>query len=98
MEPETLEDHLRRATRRGAAKLDEDRVLALARDLLRELAKAHAGTPPRHPSLDPARIRMEGGLPRLDADATGPGDASEDLFQLGALVTSLALGTTPDVA
>ena len=96
MEPETLEDHLRRTTRRAAARMDEERLLALARDLLRELAAAHAETPARHPSFDPADVRMEEGVPRLGAG--GAGDASEDLFQLGALITSLATGTPPDVA
>src|SRR5262245_40842648 len=48
---ETLEDELRRATRNFSAPLAEDATLALGRDLLRELARAHAETPPRHPDL-----------------------------------------------
>jgi outer membrane protein assembly factor BamB len=90
MERETLEDHLRKATRRSTTRLPEDRVFALGRDLARELAAAHAETPPRHPSLEPADIAMADGAPRLGAGL--PGDEGEDIFRLGALLTGLALG------
>src|SRR5215208_5160770 len=89
MEDETLEDHLRRATRQSTARLPEDRVFALGRDLARALTAAHAETPPRHPSLEPADITMTDGLPRL---GSGSGEIGEDIFRLGALLTSLALG------
>ena len=69
MDKETLEDHLRKATRRSTARLPEDRVFALGRDLARELAAAHAETPPRHPSLEPADVAMVDGAPRLGAGA-----------------------------
>jgi outer membrane protein assembly factor BamB len=91
MATETLEDHLRKATRQATARLSEDRVFALGRDLARELAAAHAETPPRHPSLEPADVTMTDGLPRLGT-GTPAGDAAEDIFQLGALLTALALG------
>ena len=90
MDKETLEDHLRKVTRRSTARLPEDRVFALGRDLARELAAAHAETPPRHPSLEPADVVMVDGAPRLGAGQ--PGDDGEDLFRLGALLTGLALG------
>ncbi len=90
MDKETLEDHLRKATRRSTSRFPEDRVFALGRDLARELAAAHAETPPRHPSLEPADIVMVDGVPRLGAGQ--PGDAGEDIFRLGALLTGLALG------
>ena len=90
MDKETLEDDLRKATRRSTARLPEDRVFALGRDLARELAAAHAETPPRHPSLEPADIVMVDGAPRLGAGQ--PGDEGEDIFRLGALLTGLALG------
>src|SRR4030067_1070989 len=50
MSPETLEDHLRRATRSFTARLPEDEALALGRELALELARAHGETPPRHPA------------------------------------------------
>jgi eukaryotic-like serine/threonine-protein kinase len=90
MEKETLEDHLRKATRRSTAPLPEDRVLALGRELARELAAAHGETPPRHPSFEPADIVMVDGAPRLGAGP--PGDVGEDIFRLGALLTELVLG------
>ena len=90
MDRETLEDHLRKATRQGTARLPEDRVFALGRDLARELVAAHAEAPPRHPSLEPADVTMTDGAPRLGAGAAG--DAGEDIFRLGALLTGLALG------
>src|SRR5688572_1019487 len=90
MDKETLEDDLRKSTRRFTARLPEDRVFALGRDLARELAAAHPETPPRHPSLEPADIVMVDGAPRLGAGQ--PGDQGEDIFRLGALLTALALG------
>jgi outer membrane protein assembly factor BamB len=97
METETLEDHVRRATRNFTSPLPEDQVLALGRDLARELARAHAESPPRHPDLDPRSIAMPGGVPRLEG-GTAEGDAAEDLFTLGALLCSLATGTEPNVS
>src|SRR5687768_2334199 len=94
MDHETLEDHLRKATRQSSARLPEERVFALGRDLARELASAHGETPPRHPSLEPADVAMVDGAPRLGA---GPaGDAGEDIFRLGALLTALALGRSAE--
>lgn len=90
MDDETLEDHLRKATRKSTTRLAEDRVFALGRDLARELAAAHAESPPRHPSLEPADVVMVEGAPRLGAGQ--PGDVGEDIFRLGALLTELALG------
>src|SRR5688500_11479814 len=90
MDHETLEDHLRKATRHSTARIPEERVFALGRDLARELAAAHAEAPPRHPSLEPADVPMVEGVPRLPGG--GPGDEGEDIFRLGALLTSLALG------
>ena len=90
MESETLEDHVRRVTRNFTSVVPEDQVLALGRDLARELARAHAESPPRHPDLEPRAIAMDGGVPRLTG-GTAEGDAAEDLFRLGALLS--ALGT-----
>jgi outer membrane protein assembly factor BamB len=97
MERETLEDHLRRATRNFTSALPEDQVLALGRDLARELARAHAESPPRHPDLELRSIAVSEGVPRLEG---GPatGDAAEDLFQLGALLSALATGTEASVS
>jgi outer membrane protein assembly factor BamB len=97
MESESLEDHVRRATRNFTSALPEDQVLALGRDLARELARAHGESPPRHPDLEPRSIAMEGGLPRL-AGGTAEGDAALDLFQLGALLNALATGIPADVS
>ena len=97
MEHETLEDHLRRATRNFTTKLAEDQVLTLGRDLARELARAHGETPPRHPELDPAGVPMAGGSPRLDGTRAS-GDPSEDLFRLGSLLSWLASGERPQVS
>jgi len=97
MESETLEDHLRRATRNFTSALPEDQVLALGRDLARELARAHAESPPRHPDLDPRSVPMAGGAPRLEGGAV-EGDAAEDLFRLGALLTALATGSEVSVS
>jgi outer membrane protein assembly factor BamB len=93
---DTLEDHLRRVSRNFTARIPEEQVLALGRDLARELARAHAESPPRHPDLDPARIPMAEGRPRLTGGAAG--DTGEDLFQLGALLASLLAGSPPDVS
>jgi outer membrane protein assembly factor BamB len=88
---------LRKATRQSTARLPEDRVFALGRDLARELVAAHAETPPRHPSLEPADVTMaEGGVPHLGPG--GDGDAAEDIFRLGALLTGLALGRPASLA
>lgn len=94
---ETLEDHLRRATRNFSARLPEDAVLTLGRDLARELQKAHTETPPRFPELDPALVPMAEGKPVL-AGARANGAPDEDLVRLGALLTWLATGTRPDVS
>jgi len=97
METETLEDHVRRATRNFTSALPEDQVLTLGRDLARELARAHAEAPARHPDLDPRAIVMAGGVPRLEGGAA-EGDSAFDLFLLGALLTSLASGSEPEVS
>jgi outer membrane protein assembly factor BamB len=97
MDAETLEDHLRRATRGFTARLGEERVLALGRELAAELVAAHAETPARHPSLDPATIPMVDGRPRL-AGGTAEGDAGEDVFALGCLLATLAGSGPPDVS
>ena len=97
MERETLEDQLRRATRNFTSALPEDQVLALGRDLARELARAHGETPPRHPDIELRAIPVTDAGPRLEGgDASG--DAAEDLFQLGALLTALATGTDASVS
>ena len=96
MEKETLEDHLRKATRQSTSRLPEDRVFALGRDLARELTTAHGETPPRHPSLEPADVLMADGAPRLGVGQ--PGDEGEDIFRLGALLTGLALGRPPSLS
>jgi outer membrane protein assembly factor BamB len=97
MDPETLADHLRRATRNFTTRLPEDRVFALGHALAIELARAHAEQPPRHPDLDPDAIAMSDGAPRL-AGGTAAGEVPEDLFRLGCLLNSLALGTPPEVS
>jgi outer membrane protein assembly factor BamB len=97
METEFLEDHLRRLTRNFTTRLSEDVAFALGRDLATELTKAHAASPPRHPSLEPAAVPMVDGRPRLDGG--GPeGDPAEDLLCLGALLHSLATGEEPEVS
>lgn len=95
--PETLEDRLRRATRNFTARLPEDEILALGRDLARELARAHGETPPRYPEVDPASVPIVDGQPRLPA-GRAEGDVAESLFQLGALLHTLATGSTPDLS
>jgi outer membrane protein assembly factor BamB len=94
---ETLEDHLRRATRNFSARLPEDTVLTLGRDLARELQGAHSESPPRSPELEPAQVPMKDGKPVLPGTRAG-GDPGEDLFQLGGLLCWLASGTRPDVS
>ncbi|PYQ48071.1 MAG: hypothetical protein DMF78_22100 [Acidobacteria bacterium] len=97
MDQETLADHLRRATRNFTARLPEERVFALGHALAVELARAHAEQPPRHPDLDPDAIAMADGAPRLAGGSAG-GEVPEDLFRLGCLLSSLALGTAPEVS
>jgi len=96
-EAETLLDDLRRRTRSFTSRLREDDVFGLGRDIARELVRAHAESPQRHPSLDPATIPLAGGKPSLGGSRPG-GDSAEDLFLLGALLNSLAANVTPDVA
>ena len=96
---ESLEDHLRRATRNFTSRLPEDQVFALGRSLAAELARAHAQTPPRFPDIDPARIVMgDDGQPRLGDDGPAQGRAADGLLALGALLHQLATGSSPDVS
>ncbi len=95
MAAETLEDHLRRATRNFTARLPEDQALSLGRDLALALAAAHAEDPPRHPPLDTSAIEWVDGKPRLGPSTAG-GENGEDLFQLGALVHWMATGQRPE--
>jgi outer membrane protein assembly factor BamB len=95
MASETLEDHLRRATRNFTTRLPEDQALSLGRDLALALARAHAESPPRHPELEPSAIAWAGGRPELGPSLPG-GEIGEDLFQLGALVHWLATGQRPE--
>jgi outer membrane protein assembly factor BamB len=97
MPPETLEDHLRKATRHFTARLPEDQVFTLGRDLARELARLHAESPPRHPEIDPATIGFVDGKPVLEAGEEA-GDVAEDLLQLGALLQYLATAASADVS
>jgi outer membrane protein assembly factor BamB len=92
---ETLQDHLRRATRNFSARLPEDQIFALGLELARELARAHAEG--RHPELEPAAIPMAEGKPRLEG-GSATGEASAELFQLGALLNSLASDSSPEVS
>jgi eukaryotic-like serine/threonine-protein kinase len=94
MAAETLEDHLRRATRNFTARLPEDQAFALGRDLAQALARAHAEQPPRHPDLDASAIGWANGQPQLGPSGAST-DANEDLFQLGALVHWMATGQRP---
>jgi outer membrane protein assembly factor BamB len=97
MASETLQDDLRRRTRNFTSALPEDEVFRLGSALARELVRAHAETPPRHPELDPAHITLDAGLPRLEG--SGPStDPSEDLFHLGALLSWLLTRELPDVS
>jgi hypothetical protein len=95
MDQETLADHLRRATRNFTSRLPEERVFTIGEALAAELARAHAETPPRHPDLDPDLIPMADGAPRLTGGSAA-GETSEDLFQLGCLLSALALGKPAD--
>src|SRR6266568_4178752 len=97
MSRESLEDHLRKTTRHFSARLPEEQVLTLGRDLARELARAHAEAPPRHPEIEPATIAFVDGKPVLEG-GEGAGDVTEDLLQLGALLQSLATAVAADVS
>src|SRR5260370_7098059 len=97
MDRESLEDHLRKATRQFTARLPEEQVLTLGRDLARELARAHAESPPRHPEIEPATIAFVDGKPVLEGGEVG-GDVAEDLLQLGALLQGLATAGAADVS
>jgi outer membrane protein assembly factor BamB len=98
MPEETLEDVLRNLTRNFHSGLAELQLLELGRDLCRELARVHAETPPRHPDLDPSAIPTEGGRVRLGGGGPTQGDSPFDLFQVGCLLTGLALGREPDLS
>ena len=97
MATETLEDHLRRATRNFTARLPEDRCSRWAATWR---ASSRAPTPRRRrgiPSSSPPRSRWveasrSSGRPR-PTGATG-----EDLFQLGALLHWLATGQRPEAS
>jgi len=73
---ESLEDHLRRATRNFTARLPEDQVFALGRDLALELVRAHAETPPRFPDLEPTKVALVDGKPSLTAAPSQAGAAA----------------------
>ena len=94
---ESLEDHLRRTTHNFTKPLPEDQVFALGRDLARELARAHAETPPRFPDLEPARIEMVEAAPRLSGGAA-IGQEADDLVSLGALLHGLVTAQAPQVS
>ncbi len=96
MPEETLEDHLRKATRHFTSPLPENDTLTLGRDLLREMARAHAETPPRFPLLEPSAIPMLDGRPRLEGG--GAPDAGFTLFEVGALLHSLLATTPPEIS
>ena len=96
---ESLEDHLRRATRNFTTRLPEDQVFALGRALAGELAHAHAETPPRYPDIDPARIEMsDDAQPRLGSGGAAKGREADGLLALGALLHQLVTGTAPEVS
>jgi len=97
MSRESLEDHLRRATRHFTARLPENEALSLGRDLLRELARAHGESPPRHPEIEPAAIAFIEGRPILEG-ARAPGEVAEDLLQVGALIHTLLNALPADVS
>jgi outer membrane protein assembly factor BamB len=97
MDKESLEDHLRRATRNFTARLPEERAVALAAELARELVRAHGESPARHPELDPAAVTVSDGHPRLDGSGAGR-DTAEDLLHLGGLLFFMATGERPGVA
>ena len=93
----TLEDHLRTATRHFTARLPEEEMFALGRDLARELVRAHAESPPRHPEIEPSTIAWADGRPRLEGG--GPaGLVAEDLLQLGTLLHTLATARPADLS
>jgi outer membrane protein assembly factor BamB len=94
---ETLEDHLRRATRNFTARMPEEQAFALGADIARELERAHTGTPPRFPSVDPAGIPMVDGKPRLE-DGPPSGSPREALFELGVLLQQITTATPPHVS
>jgi eukaryotic-like serine/threonine-protein kinase len=96
MPEETLEDHLRKATRHFTSPLPEDQALALGRDLLREVARAHSEAPPRFPEIEPKSIALVDGRPRLDGGG-GP-DAASTVFEIGALLHSLLATAPPEVS
>src|SRR5260221_5349732 len=97
MTQESLEDHLRKTTRHFTARLPEEQVFTLGRDLARELARLHAESPPRHPEIDPATIAFVDGKPVLEGGEAA-GDVAEDLLQLGALLQYLATAAPADVS
>ena len=97
MDQETLADHLRRATRNFTSRLPEERVFTIGQALAAELVRAHAEQPPRHPVLDPDVIPMADGSPRLTGGSAA-GETTEDLFQLGCLLSALALGAPADLS
>ena len=96
MPEETLEDHLRKATRHFTSPLPEDQALALGRDLLREVARAHSEAPPRFPEIEPKSIALVDGRPRLDGGG-GP-DVASTVFEIGALLHSLLATAPPEVS
>lgn len=97
MPEDTLEDHLRRATRNFTARMPEEAGFALGRDLARELERAHGETPPRLPAIEPALIAMSEGRPRLDASPPAR-EPREALFELGVLLQQLMTAATPHVS
>jgi outer membrane protein assembly factor BamB len=97
MPVETLEDHLRRATRNFTTRMPEDAAFAVGRDLARELERAHGETPPRFPSIEPAQIPMADGRARLEGTSLAR-DAREALFELGVLLQQLVTAATPHVS
>jgi eukaryotic-like serine/threonine-protein kinase len=97
MPVETLEDHLRRATRNFTARMPEEAAFSLGRDLARELERAHGETPPRFPAIEPDRILMPEGRPRVEGSSPLP-DAREALFELGVLLQQLVTAATPHVS
>jgi len=94
---ESLEDHLRKTTPHFSARLPEEQVLTLGRDLARELARAFSVSPPRHPEIEPAAIAFVDGKPVLEGGEAA-GDVTEDLLQVGALLQSLATAVPVDVS
>ena len=97
MPVETLEDHLRRATRNFTARMPEEAAFTLGRDLARELERAHGETPPRFPPIEPDQIAMSEGRPKVLGSAPAT-DAREALFELGVLLQQLVTAATPHVS